>query len=96
MRRLATNSPPVDERVADLLVDDLVGQAKLRDLAAHHSAGARIGIEDDDLVADRGEIARDRQRSRAGPDAGDALAVSLGGRLAAARKCRSCDRRRRA
>ena len=50
------------QRVADLFVDHFVGQAEFRDLAAHHAAGARIGIEHDDLVADRGEIAGDGQR----------------------------------
>ena len=68
------------EGVADLLVDHLVGEAKLGNLAAHHAAGARIGIEHHDLVTDRGEIARHRQRRRACADAGDAPAVALGGR----------------
>ena len=63
--------------IADLFVDDLVGQAKLWDLAPHHAAGARVGIEHHNFVADRGQIARDRQRRRSGADAGDALAVSL-------------------
>src|SRR3984957_16538644 len=65
------------QSVADLLVDDLIGQTKLWNLAPHHAAGARVGIEHDDLVADRGEIARDRQRRWAPTDAGDALAISL-------------------
>ncbi len=49
------------QSVADLLVDHFVGQSKFWNLAAHHAAGARVGIEHDDLVADRGQIARDRQ-----------------------------------
>ena len=64
------------QRVADLLVDHLVGQAELRDLAAHHAAGLQVRIEHDDFVADRCEIAGDRQRRRPGADAGDALAVA--------------------
>src|ERR1700675_3365426 len=47
------------QSVADLFVDDLIRQAKLWNLAPHHTAGARVGIEHHDLVADRGEIARD-------------------------------------
>src|ERR1700689_393239 len=47
------------QSVADLFVDDLIRQAKLWNLAQHHTAGARVGIEHHDLVADRGEIARD-------------------------------------
>src|ERR1700733_3956637 len=69
--------PASRQSVADLLVDYLVRQAKLWNLAAHHAAGARVGIEHDDLIADRCQIARDGQRRRAGADAGDALAVSL-------------------
>ena len=57
----------------------LVGQAEFRNLAAHHAAGARVGIEHDDLVAERRKIARDGQRRRPRADAGDALAVSLHG-----------------
>ena len=34
-----------------------------------------VAVEDDDLVAERRQVARDRQRRRAGADAGDALAV---------------------
>ena len=41
------------ERVADLLVDHFVGQPKFRNLAAHHAAGARIGIENNNCVAER-------------------------------------------
>ena len=94
-RLQAVDAPLGDEltasrqSVADLLVDHFVGQAELRNLAAHHAAGARVGIEHDDLVAERGQIARDGQRRGAGADAGDALAVSLGRRrLAGARRCR--------
>ena len=73
--------PAGRERVADFLVDHLVGQAEFRDLAAHHAAGARIGIEHHDLVADRREVAGDGERGGPGADAGDALAVALAGRL---------------
>ena len=86
-QRLEAVDPPLGyelaagrERVADFLVDGFVGQAELRDLAAHHAAGARIGIEHHDLVADRGEITRDGERRRPRADAGDAPAVSRHGR----------------
>src|SRR5689334_14865025 len=65
------------QRVADLFVDDLIRQAELWNLAAHHAAGARVGIEHDDIVADCGEIACDGQRRGACADTGHALAVSL-------------------
>src|SRR5204863_9114739 len=56
------------------------GQSKARDLRADHSAGLVVGIEDRYLVAERREVARDRQRRRAGANAGDALAVFDRGR----------------
>ncbi len=62
--------------VADLLVDHRFGQAEARDLAADHAAAARLGIVEDDVVAERGEVARHGQRGRAGADQRDALAVA--------------------
>ena len=53
------------EDVVALLVDHLVGQAKLRDLRAHHAAGAEVAVEHHAFVAHRREIARDRERGRA-------------------------------
>ena len=47
--------------VADLLVDDLLGQAEVGDLAADHAAGAWVEVVDDALVAERGEVARHGQ-----------------------------------
>ena len=66
--------------ITDLFVDHFVGQTKLRDLAAHHAAGLLVGVEYDDFIAERREVAGHGQRSRAGPDAGDALAVARFGR----------------
>ena len=85
------------EHVADFLVDDGVGQAEFRDLAAHHAARARVAVEDDDLVAERREVARDGERRRPRADAGDAFAVARRrfGR-GCGRRCRLCSRRRRA
>ena len=63
------------EDVADFLVDHRFRQAEARDLRADHAAGARVAVEDRDVVAERREIARDGERRGAGADAGDALAV---------------------
>ena len=62
--------------VADLLVDDLLGQAEFRDLAADHAAGARVDIVHHQLVAERRQVAGDGQRGGAGADQGDSLAVA--------------------
>ena len=69
------------EDVAGFLVDDFLGQAEFGDLAADEAARLGLGVEDRDLVAVLGQVARHRQRGRAGADAGDALAVLLGRRL---------------
>src|SRR5262245_43415400 len=69
------------EDVADLLVDDLLREPELRDLAADHAARLRVAVVDDDLVAERREVARDGEGRGAGADAGDALAVLLRGAL---------------
>ena len=65
------------EHIADLLVDHRFRQAEFRDLRAHEAAGLRVLIEDRHLIAERGKIARHRQRRRAGADTGDALTVLL-------------------
>ena len=65
------------EDVVALLVDHLVGQAELRDLRAHHAAGAEVAVEHDAFVAHRREIARDGERGGARADQRDALAVAL-------------------
>ena len=65
------------EDVVALLVDHLVGQAELRNLRAHHAAGAEVAVEHHAFVAHRREIARDGERGGAGADQRDALAVAL-------------------
>ncbi len=72
---------PGRQRVANLLVDHFVRQTELRNLAAHHAAGARVGIEHNHVIADCGEIAGDRQRGRPRADATDALSVARSGGL---------------
>src|SRR6185437_5697535 len=63
--------------VADLLVDHRLGQAEARYLGADHAARLGIAVIDDDVIAGGQEVARNGQRSRAGADQGDALAVLL-------------------
>jgi hypothetical protein len=61
--------------VIGLFVDHGVGQAEFRNLAPHHAAGLRIGIEHRAVIAERREIARHRQRGGPAADQRDALAV---------------------
>jgi len=65
------------EDPVDLLVDHLLGQAKTRYLRAHEAAGLLLTVEHRDGVALYREVARQRQRSRPGADAGHLLAVAL-------------------
>ena len=96
----ALPGPEVDaeiEHVAHFLVDHRLRQPELRDLRAHHPAALRVAVEDDALVAERRQVARDRERRRTGAHERDALAVALRrGAEAAGRGCRPCSRRRRA
>jgi hypothetical protein len=69
------------ENIARLLVDDFFRQAELRDLGAHHAAGAGVAVVDHHFIAERCEVARDGERGGAGADAGDAPAILLLGRL---------------
>ena len=62
--------------VADFLVDDFLRQAEFRDLAADHAAGARVADRRRPVVAQRREVAGNRQRGGAGADQGDLLAVA--------------------
>src|SRR5258708_22081074 len=54
--------------VVHLLVEHGFRQPEFRDLRAHHSAGGRILIVKNTGVAERQEIARDRERSPTRPD----------------------------
>ena len=65
--------------VADLLVDHFLGQAEARDLAADHATRARLAVEQDQLVAQGGEVAGDRERGGTGAHQGHALSIPLGG-----------------
>ena len=76
---------PHVQHVAHFLVDDSVGQAELGNLRAHHAAGLGVAVEHHAFVAERREIARDRQRRRSRADQRDALAVLGGRRLGQAR-----------
>ena len=61
--------------IADFFVDHLLRQAEFRDLAADHTAGARIGVVHHTVIAKRGKVARHGQRRRTGTDQGNALAI---------------------
>src|SRR5262249_13993503 len=63
------------EDIADFFVDYFFGQTETRHLGAHEAAALRIALEDDDVIAERREIARDGQRRGPRTDAGDAPAV---------------------
>ena len=69
------------EDVAAFLVDHVFRQAEFRNLCAHHAAGQRVLIEHHALIAERGEIARHRERSGPAADERNALAVLLLRRL---------------
>src|SRR6266700_3425753 len=66
--------PHVEDQV-DLFVGDGFGQAKARDLAAHHAAALAVAGEHDAVIAQGHQVARYGQRGRAGADQGNALAV---------------------
>ena len=63
------------EDVVGLFVDHRVRQAEFWNLAPHHAAGLGVGIEHGAVIAERGEIARDRERGGTAADQRDALAV---------------------
>src|SRR5690242_7953422 len=63
------------EDVVGFLVDHGVGQAEFRDLAPHHAARFRVGIEHGAVIAERHEIARHRKRGGTAADQRNALAV---------------------
>src|SRR5260370_35019654 len=67
------------ENIVALFVDDGFRQPEARNLRADHPAGLGVLVEHGAVIAERGEIARDRERSRAAPDQRDALAVLLRG-----------------
>ena len=64
-RRVVADVDAHVEDVADLLVEDLLGQAERRDVDAHQAAGPRQLLEDRDLVAERHQVVGDRERRRA-------------------------------
>ena len=63
--------------IADLFVDHFLGQPEARDLAANHAAAPPFAVEQDDLVAERREIACHGERGRARTDEGDAFPIPL-------------------
>jgi hypothetical protein len=80
--RLAADELDADiEDVIAFLVDDRFRQPEARDLRADHAARLRILVEDRAGVAERREVACDRERGRAAAHQRDALAVLNDGRL---------------
>src|SRR6185503_4647896 len=71
-------SHPEIQDVVHLFIYDFQRQPEARDLRPDHAAGARVLVEHGDLVAERREVARHGQGSRAGADAGDPAAVGFG------------------
>src|SRR5579863_2894081 len=72
--------------VADLLVQHLGGETERRNIRAHQAAGYPELFEYRDLVAQRQQIVRDRERGRARAYAGDALTVLFTGRFGKPRR----------
>src|SRR6266436_8346327 len=68
------------ENVAAFLVNDGLWQAEPRNLRADHAARLGVAVEHHAGVAERCEIARDRERGGAAADERDALAVVACGR----------------
>ncbi len=65
------------EDVVAFFVDDRLRQAKARDLRADHAAGLGILIDHHARIAERCEVARDRQRRWPAADQRDAFAVLM-------------------
>ncbi len=76
------------EDVVGFLVDHRVRQAEFRNLRPHHAAGLGVLVEHGAVVAERSEIAGDRERGGAAADERDALAVLRRRASAAGRGCR--------
>ena len=69
------------EDVVDLLVEHFRGQSETRDVSPHQPAGRIELLEDRDLVAERTQVVRDRERRAATADQRHLLAVTLRRRL---------------
>src|SRR5512141_1274859 len=63
--------------VIDLFIEHRFRQAKRRYLAEHEAAAFVLFVEQMDLVAERRQVASDRQACRPGADERDLLAVRL-------------------
>ncbi len=73
--RAAVELDAEPEHVTRLLVDHFLRQPEPGNLRSDHSASLRVLVEDGDVVAERRQVARDRQRGRTGADTGHAPAV---------------------
>src|SRR2546423_2236457 len=74
--------PDVDTHVQydlRLLIEHCGRETERRNVHAHKAASAQMLLIDHDLIAKRHEVVRNRERSRAGADERDALAILLRG-----------------
>ena len=78
-RRVVADVHAHVDDVADLLVEDLLGQPERRDVDPHQAAGSRQLLEDRGRVAERHQVVGDRQRRWTRADEGDLLPVLFGG-----------------
>ena len=69
------------EDVVDLLVEHGGRQTELRDVGPHESAGLLQRFEDGDLVAERRQVVRNRERGASGTDQRNLFAIGLLGRF---------------
>jgi len=67
--------------VPDFLVDHPLGKAKVRDLGADHAAGEAVAIEHGYAIAERHEVACDREGRGTRSDARHAAPVGIRGGL---------------
>ena len=74
-RRVVAHVDAHVDDVVDFLVEHGGRKPEGRNVEAHEPAGLLVLLVDHDLVAERHQVVRDRERRRAGADQRDALAV---------------------
>ena len=80
-RRVIMNGGAHVEDVADFLIEHIGRQTEGRNVVAHQAAGHVVGLKDGAVVSQRQQVVRHGQRSRAGADQCDFLAVLFGRRF---------------
>src|ERR1700722_8601522 len=79
--RVVSNLNSHVEDLVDLVHENAFGQAEGGNVGAHQSAGPVVLFEEDNFVAQRHQVVRDRERGRSRADTCDALSVFLAGDL---------------